>query len=94
MTREVIGLFLADTPQRLQAIEAAVAARDPQALATAAHALKGSAGNVGATALHTLAGTMEASAKKGWPENAAAQAARLQSLWEGTRQAIDSWTAG
>jgi CheY-like chemotaxis protein/HPt (histidine-containing phosphotransfer) domain-containing protein len=94
MTREVIGLFLADTPQRLEAIEAAVAARDAQALATAAHALKGSAGNVGATALHKLAGKLEASAKEGWPDDAAAQAARLRSLWESTRQAIDGWTAG
>jgi signal transduction histidine kinase/CheY-like chemotaxis protein/HPt (histidine-containing phosphotransfer) domain-containing protein len=94
MTREVIGLFLADTPQRLEAIEAAVAARDAQALATAAHALKGSAGNVGATALHKLAGKLEASAKEGWPDDAAAQAAQLQSLWESTRRAIDGWTAG
>ncbi|QJW83867.1 hypothetical protein HK414_07245 [Ramlibacter terrae] len=43
MTREVIALFVADTPVRLAAIEAAIAAGDAQALASAAHALKGAA---------------------------------------------------
>src|SRR5262249_33646601 len=41
---EVIDVFLADSPKNLDAVRAAGAARDPDALAAAAHALKGSVG--------------------------------------------------
>jgi CheY-like chemotaxis protein/HPt (histidine-containing phosphotransfer) domain-containing protein len=91
MTREVIALFRHDTPARLDAIAAAIEARDAAALATAAHALKGAAGNVGATALHVDAGALEDLAKDGWPEDAAARHARLCELWEQTRIALDGW---
>jgi signal transduction histidine kinase/DNA-binding response OmpR family regulator len=91
MTREVIGLFLADTPQRLQAIDAAVAARDAEALSQAAHAVKGSSGNVGAVAIHEAAGELETLAKAGWPEDAAARAQRLHALWDKTRAVVERW---
>ena len=91
MTREVIALFLQDTPLRLQAIAAAVAAGDAGALSTAAHALKGAAGNVGANALHVHAGELEALAKDHWPADAAARHAQLQALWEQTREAVRGW---
>jgi signal transduction histidine kinase/DNA-binding response OmpR family regulator len=91
MTREVIALFQQDTPLRLQAIAQAVAAQDAAALATAAHALKGAAGNVGASALHVGAGELEALAKAGWPADAPARSAQLQACWEQTRQALAGW---
>ncbi|WP_374668483.1 response regulator [Ramlibacter sp.] len=94
MTREVIGLFVADTPPRLDTIDACLASRDAAALAQAAHAIKGSAGNVGATALHQAAGELETLAKAGWPDDAAARAAALRGLWAGTQAAIDAWLAG
>jgi signal transduction histidine kinase/DNA-binding response OmpR family regulator len=91
MTREVIALFQADTPNRLDAIDAAVAAGDAAALATAAHALKGAAGNVGAMALHVAAGVLEAQAKSGMPSDAVLQAHNLRELWAATRAAIGNW---
>ncbi|TWO70304.1 response regulator [Caenimonas sedimenti] len=91
LTREVIGLFTADTPARLEAIAAAVAAQDAAALAVAAHALKGSASNVGATALHLAAGSLETDAKAGWPGDAAERSAELNALWVETRKAIEGW---
>jgi len=91
MTREVIGLFLADTPQRLAAIDTALATRDAQALSQAAHALKGSSGNVGAIALHEAAGELETLAKAGWPADAEARAQQLHALWETTRVAVEGW---
>ncbi|HVZ46225.1 MAG TPA: response regulator [Ramlibacter sp.] len=92
MTKEVIGLFLADTPKRLDAIDAAVAAQDAQALASAAHALKGAAGNVGAMAMHAASSALEAAAKQGFPADAAAQGRHLRELWHGTRLEVESWT--
>ena len=45
---EIATIFLADYPNRLAAVQAAMEQRDPAALQAAAHALKGSAGNFGA----------------------------------------------
>ncbi|HEY8358112.1 MAG TPA: response regulator, partial [Ramlibacter sp.] len=91
MTREVIALFVADTPVRLQAIAAAIGAGDAPALATAAHALKGAAGNVGALALHVAGGELETLARDALPADASQRLAQLQALWDRTRAAITRW---
>ncbi len=57
--REIVQLFLVDCPTRVAAIHAAVAGGDPEEVRTAAHALKGSAGNLSATALTAAARTLE-----------------------------------
>jgi HPt (histidine-containing phosphotransfer) domain-containing protein len=53
--RELVGIFLADTPQRIAEIESSLAAADAKTLTRAAHSIKGSAGNFGATALAAAA---------------------------------------
>jgi signal transduction histidine kinase/DNA-binding response OmpR family regulator len=91
LTREVIELFMSDAPQRLAVLGQAVADGDAQALAHAAHALKGSAGNIGATAMHLACGTLEADARGGVPADAAERLSALQVLWEKTREALAQW---
>ncbi|HSH88530.1 MAG TPA: response regulator, partial [Ramlibacter sp.] len=91
MTREVMGLFLADTPARIDAIAQAVAAQDAAALSRAAHALKGGASNVGAKAIQQHADALEAAAKEGMPADAAQRAAKLRELWDETREALATW---
>ncbi|HMA09996.1 MAG TPA: response regulator, partial [Ramlibacter sp.] len=93
MTHQVMALFLADTPSRLQAIADAVAGQDAAALATAAHALKGSAGNVGAVALQREAGTLESRARGGFPADAAQRLQALREFWEATQAALASWAS-
>ncbi|HEV8209840.1 MAG TPA: response regulator [Vicinamibacterales bacterium] len=56
---EVVDLFLADCPVRLTAIKAAVDARDAAGIRTAAHALKGAAGNLSAVRLVAATHTLE-----------------------------------
>jgi CheY-like chemotaxis protein len=56
---EVVRLFLEDCPARLAAIKAAIEARDPEAIRSAAHALKGAAGNLSAQRLAEAASTLE-----------------------------------
>ncbi len=56
---EIIQLFLLDCPARVAAIKAAVEGEDPNEVRLAAHALKGSAGNLSATALTSAARTLE-----------------------------------
>jgi two-component system, sensor histidine kinase and response regulator len=56
---EVVALFLTDCPMRLEAIKAAVAQQDAEAIRTTAHALKGAAGVISASALFEAAQTLE-----------------------------------
>jgi PAS domain S-box-containing protein len=56
---DVVRVFLEDLPARLAAIEAAVAGENPEALREAAHSLKGSAGNLAASALAGAAAALE-----------------------------------
>jgi HPt (histidine-containing phosphotransfer) domain-containing protein len=93
MTREVIALFLADAPLRLDAIGRALAAADRQGLIEAAHALKGSAGNVGAGAIQRSATELEESAAQGIPANADALLSQLRTQWNETKTAISGWAA-
>ena len=56
---DVLGLFLADAPARLAAIAAAAQAGDGPALHRSAHALKGAAGTIGASALQAACRDLE-----------------------------------
>jgi two-component system, sensor histidine kinase and response regulator len=56
---EIVQLFIEDCPVQLAAIQGAVAARDAKAVRATAHALKGSAGNLGASALLAAARALE-----------------------------------
>lgn len=59
--------FTRDTPLRLQALRAAVAARDAEAVAFNAHTLKGSAANLGATEMVATCVQIEASSPDAGP---------------------------
>ena len=56
---EITRLFLADCPVRLAEIKAAVDARDRDAIRTAAHALKGAAGELSAAPVAECARALE-----------------------------------
>lgn len=57
--REMIDLFLADAPKRMQAVREAQAAGDLVAISEATHALKSSARTLGSNQLHALASQIE-----------------------------------
>lgn len=91
MTRDVIALFLADTPPRLQAMRDAIAAGDAAALTKAAHALKGGASNIGAKAIQQHADGLEAASREAMPQDAQLRVDKLAELWEQTREALQGW---
>lgn len=62
---ELVEVFLEDLPERLQEIEAALAAGDAETLSRAAHTLKGSVGNFAAHAAYETAFELETLAKQG-----------------------------
>jgi signal transduction histidine kinase/CheY-like chemotaxis protein/HPt (histidine-containing phosphotransfer) domain-containing protein len=90
-TREVIALFVADAPGRLQALSDALAQQDAAALSRAAHALKGAASNIGAVAMQQACSALEADSREGVPQDAAARIEALRGLWESTRAALAAW---
>ncbi len=61
----MIEVFLEDAPRYIEAVEAALAADDAQALRNSAHSLKGSARNFGATALAAAAYALEERGRAG-----------------------------
>jgi len=63
--RELIEIYLQDTPRRLAELETALAGNDGPLLIRAAHTIKGSSGNFGATGLARLAQEIEAHGKTG-----------------------------
>lgn len=57
--REIAGIFLEDTPQRLAELDQSLAIGDVAKFTRAAHSIKGSSANLGAAALRTAAEKLE-----------------------------------
>jgi signal transduction histidine kinase/CheY-like chemotaxis protein/HPt (histidine-containing phosphotransfer) domain-containing protein len=92
MTREVVGLFLADAPRRLDDIGQAIASGNTEELSRAAHALKGAAGNIGAVAIQAVCATLEADAKAGLMGDGNARMPQLRRLLDETQVALAPWS--
>jgi len=63
--REVLTLFLAEVPPRLDRVRNAWTAGDIEGIHRAAHSLKGSAGNIGATALFAVCKELDEKSRSG-----------------------------
>jgi CheY-like chemotaxis protein len=61
----LITTFIADSETRIAALRDALASRDAHAFERAAHAIKGSSGNVGAVRMAALAGRLQDVGKRG-----------------------------
>lgn len=57
--RELVDIFLQDTPKRIAEIEVALASKNAPELTRAAHSIKGSSSNFGATSLSDVARRIE-----------------------------------
>lgn len=61
--KELIDIYLQDTPERIAEIESALAASNAGTVMRAAHSIKGSSSNFGATALAEVAHKIELQGK-------------------------------
>ena len=77
--REMITIYLQDTPQRLAELEQALARQDAASLVRPAHSIKGSSGNFGAHRFAKLAEDIEQQGKAGDLAAAVATYPTLQS---------------
>jgi PAS domain S-box-containing protein len=78
LLREIVALFLADCPERLAELHEALAHRDCNALARAAHRFKGALGNISASNALTAIRCVETSAQAGDVPAATEALARLE----------------
>ena len=78
--RELISIYLEDTPKQLSKLEQAITSQDAGLVVHAAHTIKGSSGNFGAADFARLAQEMETHGKS---NNLAAAATALPELKNG-----------
>ncbi len=92
--RELIELFLHDTPDMLRTMRSAIERGDSGALRLAAHSCKGSGSNLGASGLAHLSGEMEQLAPQlGTPagtETAHRLLARMEAEYERAAEALQA----
>jgi len=93
LLREVVRVFLEDTPAKLSALAIALAAQDSSALAMAAHGLKGSAAALGARAATDAAAHLEALARARNLAEADISAAQVKEEITAVRDALAAWLA-
>ena len=62
--KEVVDIFLVDTPRRLEELHSCLTGGDAVRFSRAAHTIKGSASNLGAARMRALAEEIELTAKK------------------------------
>jgi HPt (histidine-containing phosphotransfer) domain-containing protein len=71
LVRETIASFVQQVPERLTEVTGSAGRRDARELYESAHALKGSATNIGAVAVGECAGRLEEAGKRGDLEDVA-----------------------
>lgn len=86
--RELIDVFLEDVPRRFDEIERALATQDAPLLTRAAHTIKGSGSNFGATGLTQVALQMEMQGKGAAFADAAASLPALKAEFDRVATAL------
>ena len=85
---KIIGLYLEDTPKQLQRMRAAVAGEEYDALRRAAHGLKSSSANLGATQVAALSKDLEQRGRERRLEGAAELLQTLETHYLQARDAL------
>jgi two-component system sensor histidine kinase/response regulator len=88
--RRVVRIYLRDAPTLLASLRAAIARRDSAALSSAAHALKGSSGVIGALRLTALCKELEAMGRAQTTQDAPAALAELELEFDLVQRALES----
>lgn len=87
--KEILGIFLEDTPLRIAELHSTFSAGDAAAFARAAHTIKGSSSNVGANELRALAAQLELDARQNGLAGLDRQVPELEAAFARVKAAID-----
>lgn len=86
--KEMVDLFLTDTPLRLNDMEAALQDGQQQEFVRAVHSIKGASANFGADDLHALCAEVERMSRAGKMTEAGARIEEVQAEFERVRMAL------
>ena len=94
--RELVDAYVADSAELIDAIEAAVADSNADALVRPAHTLKSSSATLGAMTLSATARALELAARSGTldDEETGSAAERIRAEWEAAVAALQAWIGG
>ena len=94
LLEEMLGLYTEDTPGRLEAIGAALAEGQMTDMADVAHAVKGSAGTMGAPKVRAVAALLEGAGRTGKTETPLPELlAQLKVAYAESVKALESFVA-
>jgi HPt (histidine-containing phosphotransfer) domain-containing protein len=93
LLREVIAIYLEDTPTVLEALKEGLGQNLPDAVAKAAHTLKGASANIAANRLHGQAYQLERQARAGDLKSAAAIYEALEQEFEALKRHLNQYLA-
>lgn len=94
LVRELIQMFFAEAPRRLDLMRCGLAANDPTPLRRAAHAMKGAAGNLGAVNLTALCHELECLGQRGDLGKAPSLVNGVERELHRLEQQLEAWSAG
>ncbi|WP_296920008.1 response regulator [Thiohalocapsa sp.] len=91
IAREIAGIFVESSQALYEQLADAIPQGDPDVVRTRAHSIKGSAGNIGATALQDLAAAMECAGRDGNLDEAQRLLPDLRANLQEVNAVLDDW---
>ena len=91
LIREVLEIFLEDTPSTLEALKAGISDQSTEAVAKAAHTLKGASANIAANRLRDQAYELEIKAKSGLLAGAGDMYAALEAEYAALKKDLNKY---
>lgn len=91
--KEILGIFIEDTPGRIAELHSSRAAGNLPSFTRAAHSIKGSSSNVGATELKAIAEKLELQSKQQGFDNTESLVAELESAFDRARAELQKLIA-
>lgn len=89
--REIVTMFLQETPPAIQTIERAYRGGDLSTVRQVAHRLKSNAGTVGAEALALLCREIERAADEGDADSLAERVPKLEGVYAKTAETLEAY---
>ncbi len=87
--RDIIGIFLDDTPARIADLRQSLASGDKDSFTRAAHSIKGSSSNLGATQLREISAELEQRGKAEPISGLVTRVDELERTFGATKQALE-----
>jgi HPt (histidine-containing phosphotransfer) domain-containing protein len=88
--REIAGIFLEDTPQRIAELDQSALTLDAPKFTRAAHSIKGSSANIGATSLRAAAERLEHEARTNGLAGVSPLVSQVKAEFDRTREALQT----